>query len=227
MGGRSQVISVSVLDRRNGARWNYRGGALQRTGSVAKAFIVTAALRKARLAGTTLTATQLEQARLAITKSDNASATALYNWIGGHQGVVSITRAVGLTTTANAPASTTWGTTLTSPNDLVAFMQALHLGHPALHADDRAVVLGLMGKVVSLQRWGVGSVPSGNRVRNKNGWMAVGNPWVINSFGDVRGNGRDYALALMQTRQPDQSSGIARAERIGRAVYDALERPLA
>jgi beta-lactamase class A len=225
MGGRSQVISVCVLDRRTGAKWNYRGGALQRTGSVAKAFIVTAALRKARAAGTSLTAAQLDQARLAITRSDNAAATSLYTWIGGHAGIVSVTKAVGLVMTPNAPASSSWGTTLTSSNDLVTFMQALHVGHAALHPSDRAVVLDLMSKVIGTQRWGVGSVPAGNRVRNKNGWMAVGNPWVINSFGDVRGNGRDYALALMQTRQPDQHTGIARAELIGRAVYDSLARP--
>ena len=63
-------------------------------------------------------------------------------------------------------------------------------------------------------------------VHVKNGWMAVGEPWVINSVGDVRGAGRDYAIALMQTRQPDQDSGISRASRIGRAVFTALEAPL-
>jgi hypothetical protein len=57
----------------------------------------------------------------------------------------------------------------------------------------------------------------------KNGWMAVDNPWVINSVGDVRGAGRDYCLAIMQRAQPDQRSGMDRASAVGRAVFKALD----
>lgn len=228
IGGRSPHVAVSLLDRRTGATWNYRGGALTRTGSVAKAMIVAAALRKARSAGKGLTATQREQARRAITVSDNPSADALYSWIGGHTGVRRLAQALGMRATAGAAPSGHWGTTLTTTDDLVVLMQALAGGHPALHATDRAYLLDLMARVVDWQRWGVGAPRSATvKVRNKNGWMAVGNPWVINSVGDVRGGGRSYSLAILQTRQPDERTGIARADRIGDAVFAAQKQQLA
>jgi hypothetical protein len=222
--GRSGVIGVSVLDRRSGARWAYRDDALVRTGSVAKVLVVGAALRKARGQGTALTTAQKNQARLAITQSDNTSASALYTYIGGHAAVADLAADLGMTATAKAPAADHWGTTLTTPGDLVTMMSRLVQGTKALHANDRAYLLDLMGKVVSSQRWGVGSVWSSTvKVRMKNGWMAVDNPWVINSVGDVRGAGRDYCLAIMQRAQPDQRSGMDRASAVGRAVFKALD----
>lgn len=227
MGGRSDVIGVSVLDRRTSAWWHYRGDALVRTGSVAKTLVVAAALRKARAQGGALTARQRDQARLAITRSDNASADALYGWIGRHAGVAALASDLGMADTAGAKAAGHWGHTLTSPNDLVRMMTAFTSGNRATHPDDDAYLLELMSAVVDGQRWGVGTVGSGSvDVHVKNGWMLVDNPWVINSVGDVVGAGRDYELALMQRAQPDQDSGIRRASRIGRAVFDALKEPL-
>ena len=227
IGSRSRVIGVSVRDRRTGVSWHYRGSEPVRTGSVAKAFIVAQALRIVRRQGRPLSLRQRDQARLAITRSDNASADALYTFIGGHDGIVELATDLGLARTAGAQRTADWGHTLTTPNDLVRFMEALTGGHPALDGHDNAYLLGLMGRVVDGQRWGVGTVGSATvDVRVKNGWMLVDNPWVINSVGDVRGKGRDYSLAIMQRAQPDQRSGITRASRIGRAVFGVLEDPL-
>ncbi|HEX5968869.1 MAG TPA: serine hydrolase [Intrasporangium sp.] len=227
LGGRSDVIGVSVLDRRTGVWWHYRGDAAVRSGSVSKVLVVAAAMRKARNQGGRLSARQQGQARLAITKSDNASADALYAFVGGHAAVAELARDLGMATTADAEPVTHWGLTRTTPNDLVRLVQRLTSGSPATHPEDDAAVLALMRQVIDGQRWGVGTVRSDTvDVHVKNGWMAVGEPWVINSVGDVRGAGRDYAMALMQTRQPDQDSGIGRASRIGRAVFGALEAPL-
>jgi hypothetical protein len=184
-------------------------------------------MRKAREEERRLSARQREQARLAITQSDNASADALYAFAGGHSAIAELARDLGMAATAAAKPVTHWGLTLTTPNDLVRLMQRLTSGSPVTHPDDDAAVLALMTQVVDGQRWGAGTVRSDAvDVHVKNGWMAVGDPWVINSVGDVRGAGRDYAVALMQTRQPDQDSGIRRASRIGRAVFGALEAPL-
>jgi hypothetical protein len=227
MGGRSKSIGVSVLDRRTGGWWHYRGDALARAASVSKTLVVAAALRKARAAGSSLSAQQLRQALAAITQSDNASASALYGWIGGHAAVAELAADLGMVDTAGAKPAGHWGHTLTTPNDLVRMMQRLTAGSPATHPDDDAYLLGLMGQVVDGQRWGVGTVRSSKvKIRVKNGWMLVDDPWVVNSVGDVRGAGRDYVLALMQRAQPDEETGITRASRIGRAVFAALEDPL-
>lgn len=227
IGSRSTVIGVSVRDRRTGVSWHYRGSTPVRTGSVAKALIVAQALRLVRRQGRALSTRQKDQARLAITRSDNASADALYAFIGRHDGIVELATDLGLVRTAAAQRAAHWGQTLTTPNDLVRFMEALAGGHPAIEEPDSTYLLGLMGRVIDGQRWGVGTVGSATvDVRVKNGWMLVDNPWVINSVGDVRGKGRDYALAVMQRAQPDQRSGMTRASRIGRAVFGALEDPL-
>jgi hypothetical protein len=227
MGGRSRVIGVSVMDRRTGVWWHYRGGSLVRAGSVSKTLIVAAALRKARAAGSSLSSRQRDQARAAITLSDNAAATALYSWIGGHAAVSELAADLGMIDTAAAEEAKEWGHTLTTPNDLVRMMHRLTSGSPVTHRDDDEQLLALMGQVVDGQRWGVGTVRSSAvRIRVKNGWMLVDDPWVINSVGDVRGGGRDYVMALMQRAQPDETTGITRASRIGRAVFAALESPL-
>lgn len=221
--GRSTVIGVSVLDRRTGTSWSHRGDSLAQTGSVSKVLVVAAALRKARAAGTSLSSRQLEQIRLAITRSDNASADALYAYIEGHQAVARLAGDLGMTATATADTVPHWGNTLTTANDLVTLMTALTGGTPVLDATDRALVLQRMAEVVDGQRWGVGTVRSSSvNVRVKNGWMRVDNPWVINSVGDVQGAGRDYVLAMLQRAQPDEDTGMTRASRIGRAVFTAL-----
>ena len=227
MGGRSSVIGVSVLDRHTGARWDYRGTALMRTGSVVKVLIVAEALRQARAQGSALATSPREQARLAITRSDNASANALYSRIGGHAAVARLAGRLGMGATAAATPAAHWGHTLTSANDLVTMMAAIAGNTTAVDEEDREYLLGLMGKVMSGQRWGVGTVRSSSvAVRLKNGWMAVDRPWVINSVGDVRGKGRNYVLAIMQRAQPTESSGITRASRVGRAVFSELDDPL-
>lgn len=221
--GRSSVVSVSVLDRRTGTSWHYRGDALVQAGSVAKVLVTGAALRKVRQAGASLTARQHEHVRLAITRSDNASADALYSFIGGHAAVARLARDLGMAATASAPTVPHWGNTLTTTDDLVTMMAAITDDTPALHPDDRAVILGHMAQVVDGQRWGVGTVRTSSvQVRVKNGWMRVDSPWVINRVGDVRGGGRDYVLALLQRAQPDEETGMTRASRIGRAVFTAL-----
>ncbi len=221
--GRSNVIGVSVLDRRTGTRWHHRGEALVQTGSVSKILVVGAALRKARSAGTSLTRQQLEQVRLAITRSDNASADALYSYIGGHAAVAQLAADLGMAATAAAEAVPHWGNTLTTANDLVRMMAAIAGGSPVLDAKDRAVILQRMAEVVDGQRWGVGTVRTSSvKIHVKNGWMRVDNPWVINSVGDVRGGGRDYVMAILQRAQPDEETGMARASRLGRAAFTAL-----
>lgn len=227
MGGRSSVVGVSVLDRRTGAWWHYRGDAPARTGSVSKVLIVAAAQRRARAAGSSLSSRQRDQARAAMTSSDNTAATGLYTWVGGHRALAELAADLGMADTAGAKPAEHWGHTLTTPNDLVRMMHRLSAGSPATHPDDDAYLLALMGQVIDGQRWGVGTVRSSSvKIRVKNGWMMVDSPWVVNSVGDVRGAGRDYVMALMQRAQPDEETGISRASRIGRAVFTALEKPL-
>lgn len=228
VGPQADVTSVSVLDRRTGLTWTYRGDALVYTGSVSKVLIVAQALRQVRAARRSLTATQRYWAKAAITRSDNAGASNLYALIGGHAGVATLARDLGMSATAQAPPAGHWGATATTSLDLVTMMRRLTDGSPVTHSDDDAYLLGLMSQIVLNQRWGVGTVRSATvATRHKNGWMAVEAPrWVINSVGDVRGNGRDYVLAVLMRRQVEQEPSMIRCSRISRAVFQALGQPL-
>lgn len=226
-----EVVSVSVLDRRTGARWHHRGETPFPLASSAKVLVVAAAMVRARARGDGLSAAQRAQAEAAITKSDNAAADALFAFGGRHEGLVDVAAALGMGATVTAARDSHWGATRSTTDDQVTMMRAFALGSGPLYPDDNAALLRLMGEVVDGQRWGVGTVGGGTvRVRVKNGWMTLdatpGRPWQVNSVGDVRGGGRDYVLALAQRAQETQYEGFERASRIGRTVYAALAEPL-
>lgn len=231
LGDAAPVSSLVLLDRRNGRRWRHRGAVDAPMASIAKVLVVAQALRAAPNTGRPVAGWLREQATLAITQSDNDAGDALYRQIGGHVGVAAIARDLRMTATAVGPAATHWGTTRTCAEDLVTMMATL-VDPPAdsagvIAAQDRAFLLDLMGHVVDGQRWGVGTVRSAAvRVRIKNGWMSVDHPWVISSVGDVRGRGRDYVLAIVQRAQPEEETGMTRASRLGRLVFDVLEAEL-
>lgn len=231
LGGAAGAVSLSVLDRRTGARWHHQGDRPFPLASTSKVLVVAAAMIRARSLGRGLSAAQRSQARLAITVSDNAAADALYAFGGRHAGVADLAAALGMDATAAAAPVPHWGRTGSTTDDLVTMMRALARGATPLAASDNASLLALMGAVVDGQRWGVGTVRTGTvRVRVKNGWMALdptpGHPWQVNSVGDVRGGGRDYVLAIGQRAHASQEEGFELASRIGRTIFAALDEPM-
>jgi hypothetical protein len=229
LGDGADLVAVSVLDRRTGARWHHRGDVPVPLASTAKILVVAAAMMRAREQGRDLTGPEREHARLAITESDNEVTDALYLASGGHAAVARLARRLGLAS-AVTPVDH-WSRTLGTTDELVTLLRSLALGSGPLVPDDTATLLAHMGSVTDGQRWGVGTVESRTvLVRVKNGWMTLdptpGRPWQVNSVGDVRGDGRDYVLAIAQQAQRTQFEGFELASRIGRAVYAALQEPM-
>ena len=80
-----------------------------------------------------------------------------------------------------------------------------------------------MQSVVPDERWGVsGGVPSNASVALKNGWLPLNSAdtdWQINSIGWVRGDGRDYLVALMSTGNPSEQYGIETLDSVSSLIW--------
>ncbi len=223
LGGAAGDVGVVVHDRRNGATFTYHPDLVNSSGSIVKVLIVVAAIRQERGRGRGLSADQRALASRMIRRSDNDATTTLFRQIGGATTITSTARALGMTATAGA---SSWGRTTTTARDQVILMNALVDGSPAIGAGDRAYVLTLMRAVVPDQRWGVGRVPTGTIVAVKNGWVPL-SPlgWRVNSIGHVRGQGRDYTIAIVSYRNATMDVGVGRVNTVSNLVYRSLQTP--
>ena len=164
-----------------------------------------------------------------IESSDNAAATALFYFHGGCENLSRFNELFPLRATTVACQSRTyygWGNTTTTATDQVTLMKVLAYGRRSdiLGRDGQRYALGLMRSVDPDQRWGISCgpwetpcspptyahpVPSVT-VALKNGWKTLPTctkpirscPWQVNSTGFVHGQGRDYVLTVLTTRDP-------------------------
>jgi hypothetical protein len=59
----------------------------------------------------------------------------------------------------------------------------------------------------------------------KNGWLpldSANNDWQINSVGWISGNGRDYLIAVLTTRNPTEQYGIDTIDQLAAMVWDDM-----
>jgi hypothetical protein len=193
---------------------------------MAKPMIVAMALRKARADGQALSTEHRENARKAITNSDNDAATALWAY-AGYQTYQSLADDLGLSHThLDENRADQWSWTWTTPSDQVLLAKTLATGgSKALTDDECRFIWDLMGQVQDDQAWGVGQPKSGTvKAHLKNGWVqfkSTDGLWAVNSMGAVEGDGRDYRLAVM-TRVPDFDTGRAVTSEVGTWVFSIL-----
>lgn len=225
--GRTDTVSVVVFDARTGAMYTYNGGVHYETASIVKVQILAAMLQRASEQHRYLTSWEDATARKMIDQSDNDSATALWNSLGGGQAVARNNAALGLTSTLMDPGGA-WGLTQTTVADQVQLVRNIAYGSDVLSPAARAYARQLMGTVVSWQRWGVtGGVPAGVSVQLKNGWLPRStHGWRVNSVGHVSGSGRDYVIAVLSMDNPTMDYGIASIEGVSGAVWRTLAQPL-
>lgn len=220
----SDTIGVALRDLRSGGEWGFNPAYASQSASMAKPMIVAMAERQAREDGGTLSPEYTEMARKAITESDNDSADALWAYAGEADSYQVLAEELLLPDT-HRDEKNFWSWTWTTPADQVLLLTRLMEGTPALTAQERTFILGLMGEVVDEQAWGVG-VPRSETVavELKNGWVqfkSTDNLWAVNSMGHVAGDGRDYRLAIM-TRTVDFDTGREICNEIGRQVFSIL-----
>ena len=121
-----------------------------------------------------------------------------------------------------------WGLTTTTAADQVILLRSIAYGSSVLSSTDRAYVRSLMGSVVDWQRWGVsGGVPAGVTVELKNGWLPrTTHGWRVHSIGHVRGEGRDYVLAVLSQDNATMEIGVRTLESVSVQVWATLVDPL-
>ncbi|MEW9555196.1 serine hydrolase [Nonomuraea sp. NPDC050783] len=161
-----------------------------------------------------------------IRESDNSAADALWSRVGGGGALSEFYRRIGLSRTTPGP-SVYWGGTNTSPSDRLRLLKVLVKGGGGLSAKDRELVLGLMGRVLREQAWGVSAAArDGDRVALKNGWTPrpfIHNTWAVTSYGRVTGRGRDLLLSVQTDQQPGEGAGIETIEGVARMIGTRLD----
>lgn len=145
-------ISVAVLEPRNGRRAVY-GSQAHVTASLVKVNILAALLLRAQRERRPLTPWEESTAASMIRSSDNASANALWDRIGGGQGLTDANRTLRLTST-QAGSGPHWGLTRTTAADQLALLSAVFDDHSPLNRASRDLIQTLMGHIDADQDWG-------------------------------------------------------------------------
>ena len=219
----SDKFGVFITDVRSGGTYSFNGDYSSQNASMVKVMIALMSLRKA---GGLLSPENDAVATKMITQSDNASAETLWAYGGGPDAYQQLADELKMTNTHREQSRDDWSWTWTTPSDQVLLLKYLtEGGTKAFTTEQAAYVYDLMGKVVDDQTWGVGAPKSATvAVHLKNGWVqfkSTDNLWAVNSMGTVKGDGRDYRLAVM-TRVPDFATGRELTSEVGRQVFSIL-----
>jgi hypothetical protein len=218
--GRSHDRGLS--DQTGGYReWLLHPNARDQTASIIKVDILETLLHQSR--GALSYSAEVTAAGM-IDDSDNDDANDLWNADGGGSGVAAYNRLAGLTQTAPNIAGY-WGLTPTSAADQIKLLTELAYPSRVLTAGSRRYALALMEHITPDQDWGVsGGVPRNVTVALKNGWLPSGGSgsWEINSIGWVRGDRRDYLIAVLTAHDPGEQYGIDTIEHISSLVFSGL-----
>ncbi|MEV4233176.1 serine hydrolase [Streptomyces bobili] len=218
-------VSVAVLDVGSGLSAVHGTGAFD-TASIVKVDILAALLLQAQDAGRRLTAGEKAYATAMIESSDNDSATALWNSVGGAAGLDAANERFGLTGTEGGD-GLLWGLTRTTAADQLTLLRQV-FGTDSTGSElseaSRTYLQGLMGRIAAGQHWGVSAVADGSAWALKNGWLprtATG-LWDVNSIGRVTSGGHDYLVAVLSDGNATQAQGIALVEAAAEAAMSAF-----
>ncbi|MGX1674779.1 serine hydrolase [Streptomyces sp. NPDC055400] len=206
----------------------YDGASAFDTASIVKVDILAALLLRAQDAGRALTSQERAYATAMIENSDNASATALWEAIGGADGLDAANLTLGLTGT-RAGAGGEWGLTQTTAEDQLTLLRAVFgakdTDSKKLGEASRAYVVGLMGRTAADQRWGVSAAADSASVcALKNGWLprSATGLWDINSVGRVSVGGKRYLVSVLSDGNTTKDAGVALVEGVAKAAVTVL-----
>lgn len=208
-------VAISVRDLSTTTDLTVGSRAFQ-TASIVKVDILAALMLRLQDQGKQITAADRERARKMITISDNDSATALFNKIGGVSGLTAANKKLGLTQTKP---DVHWGMTSTTTTDQIKLLADIAGTDGPLTPASRELILDLMGQVDSTQRWGVpaAATTATTDVFVKNGWVpddANKGRWQVNSIGRLVEPGHDWLIAVLSDDHVKQADGIKLIEQV-------------
>jgi beta-lactamase class A len=211
-----------VFDAVTGHVSIYRAGETMTEASIMKVDILEVLLAHTQAIGLSLSEDQRELCRSMIEESDNDAAQSLWDSLGGAAAVARYNSAAGVTRTRPNEAGY-WGLSTTSALDQVRLVEKISYANSLLTGRSRMYALDLMSHVDPTQSWGVSAgVPSGVVVALKDGWYPIDGVWQVNSVGYIRGEGRDYVIAVLVGHETTEAAGIRTIDGLSTLIWAQL-----
>jgi hypothetical protein len=195
---RAGLVSLAVIDSK-GRMHGYDAERPYFSASISKVLLLAAELRRLDAAGAALDdATRALLTRM-ITVSDNDAADAIYYRVGD-EALRDVALDAGMRSFAVAGY---WANARVTAADMARLMW--NLGDAAPH---REFALGLLGSVVSSQRWGIPAGAGGGwNVRFKGGWRPTGSGELVHQAAELTRGGERLAVAVLSDGQPSHEYG--------------------
>ena len=202
--GREGIVSFAVV----GEDKKLRGDHVDRrhnSHSVVKAMLLVAYLRQPDVRHRDLTPGDRDLLGPMIRRSDNGSASVVYERVGPGA-LYSLARDAGM---KEFSTQGVWGLSQITARDQARFFYRLDNFLPDRHRD---FAMRLLTQIVKRQRWGIPPVaPRGWTLHFKGGWAPTssdGGRWGINQVMLLRKAPRRFAVAILTRYSPSKSYGI-------------------
>ncbi|MFJ9029395.1 serine hydrolase [Streptomyces sp. NPDC102274] len=220
--GRKSTTALEVHDRTTDTVCALRATQRYDSASVVKVTVLATLLWDAQRTNRELTERETDLATAMITKSDNASTSALWKQLGPTK-VKGFLKAAGMTRTVPG-AKGSWGLTQITARDEKQLLSLITAENTVLSATSRAFILDRMSKVITPQRWGVpAGAPATATVQLKNGWLQRStHGWRVHSVGAFTGKGHDYTITVLTDDNKTMDDGINTIQAVARAVHKDL-----
>jgi beta-lactamase class A len=194
------TVSFAIV----GEHGNLRGYKSQRrfaSASVVKAMLMVSYLRRPSVRHRELNGNDRSLLRPMITRSDNRTATAVYDIVGN----AGLDRLASAAHMRDFHPNVVWGLSEITARDQALFFYRLRRYIPVRH---RRYAFHLLSHIVSYQRWGVPPArPKGWKVFFKGGFIPAGDGWRINQVALLRRGHRKLGLAVLSHGNPSLQYG--------------------
>jgi Beta-lactamase enzyme family len=214
-GDRAGLVSIAVIDSR-GHLHGFDADRTYASASVSKALLLAAELQRLEAAGAPLDASTRALLARMITLSDNDAADSIYYRVGD-AALYDVARAAGMESFSVAGY---WAESQITAADMARFMWNLEDAFAGPH---RAFALGLLGSIVSSQRWGIpAGAGEGWNDRFKGGWRPSDSGSLVHQAAELSRDGERLALAVLSDGQPSHEYGTETL----RGIADRLVGPM-
>jgi hypothetical protein len=189
-------VGAYVYDLTRNAAYSYNSSGLFTVASSVKVPIMLTFLTMTERQGREPNGGEMGLLTTMIENSNNDSAQALWDEVGGGPAVASYLQSVGVSD-FHPDNIDGWGWSTISPRSMVRLLTLLHNGQ-VLTKQDRQLALYLMNHIQADEQNGVGdTAPPGATVEMKDGWVpGPDGLWVMNTTGIVTVGGETYAISV-------------------------------
>ena len=194
------TVSFAIVGE-HGNLHGYRSRREFHSASVVKVMLMLSYLRRLSVRNRPLNAHDKSLLHPMITRSDNTTATEVYDTVG-NAGLDRLARAAHM---RRFRPNVVWGLSEITARDQALYFYRLRRYIPGRH---RRYAFHLLSHIVSYQRWGVPPAkPEGWKVYFKGGFIPAADGWRINQVALLRRGGRKLALAVLTHGNPSENYG--------------------